>query len=83
VSSFTILSKLNHLFLSIPTPNNDTIKTLNRICYNFILLSYVDKMKRETINQDYSVGGLKMFDLKFFRVALKTTWDRTIINCLQ
>lgn len=41
-----IVSQLNHLFITLPNPNEKTIKQLNDILFNFIWNSKIDKIKR-------------------------------------
>jgi hypothetical protein len=40
--------------------------------------SKTDKVKRQTVTQDYLKGGLKMVDVKHFIVSLKCTWVKNI-----
>ncbi|CAG2213321.1 unnamed protein product [Mytilus edulis] len=44
-----IISKLNHLFLTLPTPCNTTLKQLIRTIYSFIWENKPDKIKREIL----------------------------------
>ena len=48
-----LIAKLNHLFISLPNPSNDTILKLNRMFFNFIWQSPTDRIKREVLCQDY------------------------------
>ena len=66
-----IISKLNHLFISLPNPSDEIINTLQKQFFSFIWQSSTDRIKREILMQDYSKGGLKMLNIKNYIVALK------------
>ena len=74
------VSKLTHLFLSIPTPASDKIKEIQNLFYNFLWDGRRDKVKRQTITQNYKVGGIRMIDVQAFIVSLKITWIRRFIR---
>jgi hypothetical protein len=61
-----IKSKLNHLFLAIPGPDDNMIRQLTSKKYSFIWDDKPDKVERDLIFQDYCWGGLKMINLKEF-----------------
>lgn len=52
-----LISQLNHLFISLPTPSSNFLKQLKEILFNFLWNSKVDKIKRKQITQDYEMGG--------------------------
>lgn len=58
-----LISKLNHLFMSLPTPSSNSLKQLKEILFNFLWNSKVDKIKRKQITQDYEMGRPKMVDI--------------------
>lgn len=45
-----IISQLNHLFISLPTPEISFLTNLNNILFNFLWNSNVDKIKRKLKN---------------------------------
>ena len=69
-----ILSKFNHLFMTIPSPDNNFIKQLNSSLFAFLWDNKPDKIKREYITQDYINGGLRMVNIESFIQSLKLTW---------
>ena len=75
-----IISKLNHLFISLPNPSDEIINTLQKQLFSFIWQSSTDRIKREILMQDYSKGGLKILNIKNYIVALKTTWIRRLVT---
>lgn len=54
---YLLISQLNHLFISLPTPSSNFLKQLKEILFNFLWNSKVDKIKRKQITQDYEMGG--------------------------
>ena len=73
-----IISKLNHLFLTIPSPRKTTLQQLTSNLYSFIWDNKPDKVKRDVISQVYELGGLKMRNITLFIKGLKLTWLRRI-----
>ena len=68
--------KLNHLFISVPSPNKHILKEFETVFLNFIWDGKPDKVKRTSVTKNYQDGGLDMIDLNNFISALKTTWLR-------
>ena len=75
-----MISQMNHLFISLPTPSNKFIKDLNSILYGFLWNSKIDKIKRKQITQKYSQGGLKMIDINNYIQGLKSSWIKRSLN---
>ena len=65
-----LIPKLNHLFISLPTPKKETISYLYKIIFEFLWKSGVEKVKRSVTTQDYLSGGLKMVDIDNFIILL-------------
>ena len=74
------LSKLNHIFLTIPSLNDNLIKQIEGLLFKFLWKSKPDKISRKCITQNYEDGGLKMVDIRTFILSLKITWIRRIFN---
>lgn len=75
-----ILPKMNHLILTLPNPNHEFIQKFDTALFNYLWGSDIHKIKKNTIIQDYSQGGLKMIDYKEFMLALKSTWIRRLLH---
>jgi len=60
-----LISQLNHLFISLPNPDNNYILKLNKILYNFIWNGKTDRVKSDILIKDFE-GGLKMVELESF-----------------
>ena len=73
-----LLSKLNHIFLSLPNPDIFYIKDLNEMFFQFIWSNKPEKISRRILTLDYKRGGIKMVDLDNFITALKVTWLRRV-----
>ena len=73
-----LISQFNHLFISLPNPDEQFIKNLNSILFNYLWNSSNDKIKREVIIQQYADGGLKMVNLKAYIDSLKLSWIRRL-----
>ena len=52
-----ILPKLNHLFISLPTPSYETISLLCKDLFEFLWRAKCDKVKRAVFTQDIYNGG--------------------------
>ena len=70
------LSKLNHLFLSIPSPEKNVFKKIENLFYKFIWNGKPDKVKRSILTKHLFDGGLNMIDVNNFENSLKLTWLR-------
>ena len=75
-----VLSKLNHLFLSLPHPNKESMKQIESMMYKFIWNGKPDRIKRTTLTQNFLNGGMNMIDLTAFISSLKVTWVRRIYS---
>ena len=67
-----LLPLLNHLFISIPNPNDQILTKLNKICFEF-LWEGPAKIKQNVVVKQYCVGGIKMINLKAFIDSMKLT----------
>ena len=74
-----LLSKLTHLFISLPTPDCHTIKSLEKLFFKFIWGSGKDRVARCQLIQDYCLGGLKMVHLESFIRSMKLSWIRRML----
>lgn len=69
-----MVSKLTHLFTSLPRPDAKTMKELEILFFNFIWGNKKDRVSRKQLIQDYRLGGLKMVHLESFAKTMKLTW---------
>ena len=53
---------------------------VNKLFYLFLWNGKGDKIKRSTMINDYSKGGLKMIDIQAFNKSLKTTWIKKYLD---
>lgn len=73
------LSKFVHLFLALPNPPNELVKTLNKMFYKFLWNKGPDRISRKKIIKDITKGGLRMVQIDSFIKALKVSWLRRLI----
>ena len=69
-----LLSKFNHLFISIPAPDDCFIKRRNSLLFSYLWGDKPDKIKRKYIALDYLEGGLRMVNLNYYIKSLKLLW---------
>ena len=73
-----LLPILNHLFISIPNPREETLKEINDIFFEFLWTGPA-KIKHKVVVKQYCEGGLNMINLKAFVNSMKLTWLRRVI----
>ena len=73
-----LLPILNHLFVSLPNPEDHFLKQINELFYDF-LWNGTAKIKQTVIVKQYVEGGLKMINIKAFIKSLKATWIRRLL----
>ena len=71
-----LLSQLNHLFSSLPTPITSLLKELSNIFFKFVWSNKPDKIHRDVTILDYSMGGLKMTYLGVLYSGYKGQMDK-------
>ena len=74
------LSKINHLLIALPNPNEIVIKELETLFFKFLWNNSPDKIKRTVMIKQYDKGGLKMIDIRGFMHALKLSWLRRLLT---
>ena len=73
-----VIPKLNHFFISLPSPSPSFTSALNDICYKFIWDQKPDKISRKQLCTGILEGGLKMIDIDSFIKGLKASWIRNL-----
>ena len=73
-----LLPILNHLFISIPNPNDRILNELNTMFYDF-LWEGPAKIKQTVLVKQYCEGGLRMVNLNAFIKSMKVTCLRRFI----
>ena len=79
IKSF-LISKITHILLSLPTPNEEMMKNLEIIFRNFIWNNKPAKFNKIILENTNKLGGLKMTNLKTFDQALKISWLKRMKN---
>ena len=60
------------------TPNEDIMKDINSILFNFLWDGKPDKIKRRTVIADYKEGGIRMPDIKSRIKTIKIMWIKRL-----
>ena len=76
-----IISKIVHIFISLPSPSPKMFKKINAMLYEFLWDGKPDKMKRSIARNKIELGGIGMIDVEIFDKALKLTWIRRFLLC--
>lgn len=74
------LSKLVHLFITLPDPSNQFMADLHNMFYSFLWDRKQAKVDKRTICADYESGGLKMVNVYHFLTAMKINWIRRVFH---
>ena len=74
-----MIPAFNHLFITLPNPEQGIIDNINEKLFRFLWNNKV-KINRNIVIKQYLEGGLKMVNLNAFIDALKLTWIRRIFN---
>ena len=74
------LSKLVHLFSSIPNPPEHVFSKLEKLCFHFIWSGKSEKIKRSTMYNSYENGGFRVPNIKCFCMAQKIVWIKKLLD---
>ena len=74
------LSKLVHLFSSLPNPPEQILTQLQNHSFKFIWSGGSEKIKRTTMYNAYENGGFRVPNIKLFCMAQKVTWIKRILD---
>ena len=74
-----LISKLNHLFLTLPNPLELDFRKLKTLLNTFVYGKSF-KVKQSVMIKDYNQGGLKMINLEAFVNSLKITCIRRLMT---
>ena len=73
-----VISSLNHLLSSIPSPSKQFISQLNQLMCSFIWDDKPHKISKRQITNNYIEGGLQMINMENYIMSQKLVW----IKCL-
>ena len=69
-----LLSKLVHIFSSLPNPSDTMISRIETMFYKFIWNDKNDRIKRTKLSQPLEFDGLNMIHLRGFIKSMKISW---------
>ena len=68
------ISKITHLFLTIPDPSDVFLNQLDKMFFQFLWDWKPSKIHRKIIFKSYENGGLNMLDVRLFLTTMKLSW---------
>ena len=74
------LSQLNYLMTILPQPNKAQIKEIESIVFRFVWGGKPDKIKRSTLKNTFSKGGMRMPDVATQANSLKIKWVKDFLG---
>ena len=74
------ISKITHLFVSLPDPKREFLDSLETELFRFLWDYKPNKIKKTILYKDYEKGGLKMCNIKNFLSTLKISMYRKLKN---
>ena len=69
-----LMSKFTHMLLSLPSPSTEIIKELEQLFADFLWSGKPPKFRREILEAEIKLGGLKLHNLTNFDSALELGW---------
>ena len=75
-----LLSKLVHLFLALPNPDQKYLKKIEQILFRFLWSNKPDRIKRPKLVQGNDFDGLGMIELNSFLNNLKLSWIKRLMS---
>ena len=73
-----LISKITHVLLSLPSPNQTTINKLENMFKNFLWGKNPPKFRKNILENLNNLRGMKMTNLKNFDYSLKISWLKRI-----
>jgi hypothetical protein len=75
-----ILPQITHLLISLPNPDDKTIKNLDQLLSAFIWNKKPPKISKKQFAKTYEEGGLNMININNYIDSLKLTWIRRFFS---
>ena len=76
----SLISKITHVLLFLPSPKNETFNELENVFKIFIWNEKSPKFRREILENLPDLGGMKITNLRAFDTALKISWMKRLLN---
>jgi len=75
-----VLSKLYYAMQILNSPKEETLATIEKMCFAFLWDSNSEKLKRRTLIGPYNKGGFKCTDIRSQNKAFKLNWMIRLIE---
>ena len=72
------ISKITHLFLTLPDPSDKFMNQLDRLFFQFLWDEKPSKIHRKIVGKSYENGGLNMIDVYAFLTKMKLSWIKRL-----
>ena len=80
VFKYFILSKLTFLFLVLPDPPLETLKSLKQQSFELIWNNKRGKIERDTVTKPHEDGGVRMVDFNQCLNSINITWVKRLAD---
>ena len=80
IAKSLVLSKIIHVLQSLPSPEAEYMKTIEKLCIDFIWRNKRHEVNKNTLCLPTDQGGMNMVNLPNFDKSLKITWLRKLLN---
>ena len=68
------LSKIVHFLISLPSPQKNFLREIDKKFYKFLWRQKPPKISKKTLEKDFKDGGLQMVNIEQFEHTLKAKW---------
>ena len=75
-----LLSKITHILLSLPSPENALFKEIENIFLTFVWCGKPAKFSRRILEAEIGDGGMKLHNIVLFDKSLKLGWLRRYLK---
>ena len=78
-----MISKIIHILLSLPSPEEETVREIENIFLNFLWREKTHKLKLSTQEKMTSEDGLQFPNVRKIEIALKASWFKLIYKSCE
>jgi len=75
-----LISKITHLFITLPDPPKEFMHSLNILLYEFLWDGKRGKIKKSVVCKSLEEGGFNMLNVHDFLTSMKCTWMRKLFS---
>ena len=75
------VSKLTYLFANIPDPDDNVLRQIDTMFFNFLWNNKTGKLNKKCTFKPVLEGGLNMLNIYSFLSAMKINWVKRMLDC--